>query len=268
MAKHSKTINKKKMILNILVGIFVLLFILSVIYVLRWKIDIERNKDIANKVSQALIENNQDENQNEIVNEQQDENQNEEIHEEIIQTKIDFEMLKEINSDIIGYLQVNGTDVEYAVVQAKNNSYYLKKDLNKKYNVGGSIFADYKNKFDGTDKNIVIYGHNVRDGSMFGSLKNILEEEWYNNEENYLINFITENEENKYQVFSVYKIENEDYYIDTEFKEGEFLEFVNTLKDRSIKDFGIEVTEEDSLLTLSTCANNNKYRVVLHAKLI
>ncbi|MBR6640742.1 MAG: class B sortase, partial [Clostridia bacterium] len=155
-----------------------------------------------------------------------------------------------------------------AVVQAKDNSYYLRKNLDKKYNIGGSIFMDYKNKLDGTDKNIVIYGHNMKNDSMFGTLKNILKEEWYNNEENYIINLTTEKEEKKYKVFSVYKIKTEDYYIDTEFKENEFEKFINTLKDRSIKDFGTEIDEQDNILTLSTCADNNAYRIVLHAKQI
>ena len=65
-------------------------------------------------------------------------------------------------------------------------------------------FADYKNKFDGTDKNIIIYGHNRRDGSMFYTLKNILNKEWYEKEENLKVKFITEKEETIYQVFSVY----------------------------------------------------------------
>ena len=160
------------------------------------------------------------------------------------------------------------TPINYPVVQAKDNNYYLRRNLDKKYNVGGSIFMDYKNKLDGTDKNIIIYGHNIKDGSMFGTLENILEEEWYNNEENYIIDLTTEKEKLKYQVFSVYKIKNEDYYIDTEFKKNEFKKFIKTLKNRSIKDFDIEVTEDDRILTLSTCADNNKYRVVLHAKII
>ena len=138
----------------------------------------------------------------------------------------------------------------------------------KKYNIAGWIFADYKNNFDETDKNIVIYGHNRKDGSMFGTLKNILKEEWYSNEENLVIDFITDQEQAKYQVFSVYKIKNEDYYINTEFKKNEFLEFIKNLKNRSIKDLEIDVTENDTILTLSTCADNNKYRIVLHSKKI
>ena len=210
-------------------------------------LDNRANQKLVDKVSEAIIE----------------DNKNEEI-----EYKVDFEKLKEINNQIVAYLKVKGTKIEYAVVQAKDNNYYLRRNLDKKYNVGGSIFMDYKNKLDGTDKNIVIYGHNIKDGSMFGTLENILEEEWYNNEENYIIDLTTENEELKYQVFSVYKIENEDYYIDTEFKKNEFEKFVKTLKNRSIKDFDIEVTEDDRILTLSTCADNNKYRIVLHAKII
>lgn len=183
-----------------------------------------------------------------------------------MQYTVDFEKLKDMNEETVGWIKVKGTNIEYAVVKSSDNSYYLNHNFEKKYNSGGWIFADYKNKFDGTDKNIVIYGHNMKDNSMFGTLKNVLKENWYNNEENHVINFITEKEEQEYQVFSVYKTENEDYYIDTEFENNEFKEFINTLKARSIKDFNVEVTQEDSILTLSTCADNNKYRVVLHAK--
>lgn len=248
MGKHYKPKNKKIVVLSIIRIIFFIALVVSIIYIIKWYIDSKQNKMLEEKVSEVIV----------IETE-------ESLDEEY---KIDFEKLKEINNQIVAYLQVNSTKIEYAVVQAKDNNYYLKRNLEKKYNVGGWIFADYKNKLDGTDKNIVVYGHNMKDNSMFGSLKNILNEEWYNNEENHVIDFITENEEQKYQVFSIYKIENEDYYIDTEFKKNEFKKFVKTLKDRSIKDFGIEVTEEDSILTLSTCANNNEYRVVLHAKRI
>ena len=102
---------------------------------------------------------------------------------------------------------------------------------------------------------------------MFGSLKNILNSDWYENEENTNITLYTENEKCIYKVFSIYKIESEDYYIKTEFSnDNEFEQFVNTIKNRSIKKFDIDVSKEDNILTLSTCANNNRYRIVLHAK--
>lgn len=145
--------------------------------------------------------------------------------------------------------------------------FYLKHSFDKSNNSAGWIFADYRNKFDGTDKNIIIYGHNMKDNSMFGSLKSVISEDWYNNEDNKYITLITENEIQIYEVFSVYQIEKEDYYIQTSFNsETNFNTFAQTIKKRSKKKFKVDVNKEDNILTLSTCANNNKYRVVLHAK--
>lgn len=248
MGKHYRVKNKNIIVLSILRILFFIVLVVSTIYIVKWYIDSKQNEKLKEKVSETIII--------------------EDVENEDIKYKIDFEKLKSINDQVVAWLKVYGTEVEYPVVQANDNSYYLKQNLEKEYNVGGWIFADYKNKLDGTDKNIVIYGHNMKDSSMFGSLKKILEEEWYDNAENYIVEFITENEHQKYQVFSVYKIEKEDYYIKTEFKEDEFEVFINTLKNRSIKDFNIEVSDKDNILTLSTCADNNKYRVVLHAKKI
>ena len=245
MGKHYKTKN----IILFLRLVFFIALIFSIIYVVKWYMDSKQNEILEENISEAItVENIENPTKTEY--------------------KVDFEKLKSVNNQVVAWLKVKGTQVEYPVVQTKDNSYYMNRNLEKKYNVGGWIFADYKNKFDGTDKNIVIYGHNVRDKSMFGSLKIILEKEWYENSKNHIIDFITEKEKQKYQVFSVYKIEREDYYINTEFKENEFANFVDTIKSRSIKDFNIDVSNEDTILTLSTCADNNKYRVVLHAKRI
>lgn len=246
MGKHFKDKKKITIFLKLLTIIFLLGIIISISYIIRWYIENKENKELENKLANIVVV---DENKEDVYN-------------------IRFKEFKNINNEVVGWLKVNGTNIEYAVVKATNNSYYLNHNIEKKYNSAGWVFSDYRNKFDGTDKNIVIYGHNRKDNSMFGSLKNILTEEWYSNEDNLTIDFITENEHQKYQVFSVYKTENEDYYINTEFKNNEFEKFINTLKKRSIKDFNIQISKEDSILTLSTCADNNKYRIVLHAKKI
>ena len=258
MAKHYKEKEKEKktvkqkisnFITIIMLFGFMVLFIISTREIIIWYMNNKENEMIKEEISQAITI---------------DENKKDTEKDKYI---VDFEALKKKNSDTVGWLKVNETNVEYIVVQADDNDYYLNRNFEKNYNSGGWIFTDYKNKFDGTDKNIVIYGHNMRDGSMFGSLKNILKEKWYNNKDNYKITFITENEILTYEVFSVYQIEKEDYYIKTNFNdEIEFEDFVDTIKGRSIKDFKVDVTGEDSILTLSTCANDNKYRVVLHAK--
>lgn len=109
----------------------------------------------------------------------------------------------------------------------------------------------------------------MRDNSMFGTLKNVLTKKWYSNKDNLTIEFATEKETSSYQVFSVYQIPAEDYYINTEFdNDEEFLDFINTITKRSINDFDVQISKEDKILTLSTCSQTGKERVVLHAKKI
>lgn len=247
MSRKDKRNNKKKLlIINIIQLILIIILVYSAIHIVIWYKNNKTNKKIIEEISQAIE-----------INENTEDEQ---------KYKVNFEELKNKNSDTVAWLKVENTSIEFPVVKANDNSYYLTHNFNKENNKAGWIFADYKNKFDGTDKNIVIYGHNMRDDSMFGSLKDVIKEEWYNNEENKYITFVTENEYQTYQVFSVYQIEKEDYYIQTNFQNNEFEEFIKTIKQRSKKDFNVDVTSKDNILTLSTCANNNKYRVVLHAK--
>ena len=245
--RRKKNKRYKKVILNIIIYMILLLVLIySGIKIFKWYKDKTNNNRITEQIKSTVMVN-EDKNKEEYV--------------------IDFNKLKEKNNETVAWIKVNNTNVEYPVVKSTNNSFYLNHSFDKSKNSAGWIFADYKNKFDNTDKNIVIYGHNMRDGSMFGSLKNILSSDWYDNEENTNIVLYTEKEESIYKVFSIYKIESEDYYIKTEFSnENEFEKFIETLKKRSIKNFNIDISKEDSILTLSTCANNNKYRVVLHAK--
>ena len=249
---RAKHYNKKKSNIPsiILMCFFTALLIYSGTKIVIWYMNNQNNKKISDEIAEFVT-----------VDETKEDDEEKYV--------VDFEKLKEKNSDIVAWLKVKGTNIETTVVKSTNNDYYLTHNFNKEYNSAGWIFADYKNKVDGTDKNLVIYGHNMRDDSMFGSLKWVINEDWYNNEDNKYITLITENETQVYEVFSVYRIEKEDYYIQTNFDtEKEFNTFAQTIKKRSKKDFNVDVNKEDNILTLSTCANNNKYRVVLHAKKI
>ena len=182
---------------------------------------------------------------------------------------VDFESLKKINKDTVGWLKVNGVNISFPVVKTDNNNFYLKHSFDKSSNPCGWVFADKNNKFDGTDKNIIIYGHNRRDGTIFSPLVNILSSDWYNDENNKYISFITAEGEEKYEVFSIYQTEVEDFYIQTDFKSTkDYLDFLNILKSRSTKDYQVSLSANDQILTLSTCGKENKLRVVLHAKKI
>lgn len=252
--------NVVRRILGCIQIVFLVILVITGIEIIKWFIDKEDNNKILNSIEQTVTVVNKESDKNEI-----DKGKSENTKK---QYEVDFSQLKQINDETVAWIKVNNTKIEYPIVKTTDNSYYLTHNFEKKSNKAGWIFADYKNKFDGTDKNIVVYGHNMRDDSMFGSLKSVINEEWYNNEENKYITFITEEENTTYEVFSVYQIEREENYIQTSFKQNQFDRFIRTIKERSVKDFNVEITSEDSILTLSTCANNNKYRVVLHAKKI
>ncbi len=175
--------------------------------------------------------------------------------------------LKEINSDTIAWLKVKGTTIEYPVVKSSDNEFYLSHSFDKSYNKAGWIFADFRNSFDDNDDNLIIYGHNMMDGSMFNSLKMVIQSEWYENEDNHLILLMTENKQNVYKVFSTYKISAQDYETITKYESKEnFKTYLNFIKKKSIFNYNTDVNEEDQILTLSTCDDNSNYRIVLHAK--
>ncbi len=248
--KHAATKSKnhkKRTVIFFVEIIFIILLIFSIIKISEWIQNNQKNKTIIQEISDAIT-----------IEETKKENDS-------LKYKVNFSSLKEKNKDTVAWLKVENSNIEYPIVKTKDNDYYLTHNYYKEYNIAGWPFADYKNKFDGTDKNLIIYGHNMQDNSMFGSLKDVIKPKWYNNEENKYITLITEKENSIYEIFSVYQIEREDYYIKTDFNKIEFKEFIKTLKKRSLKDFKTEVNEDSNILTLSTCANNDKYRVVLHA---
>ena len=258
MAKHlekDRNYNKKSNIGNKIILIFRIISLIVIIICLFKIIDWY----FENKNNQKLID--------EIVS-----NYTKSTKEIIIEEKVvsvletDLNELLAENSDTVGWLIVKGTRINYPVVHYTDNSFYLTHSFDKSYNSAGWVFANYSNKFDGTDKNITIFGHNRRDGSMFATLKDTIKPEWYTNEENYYITFNTPNGLEIYKVFSNYQIVSEVYYITNEFENDEdYKKFLDTIKSRSVYDYGTPVDEKSKIITLSTCANDNTYRVVLHA---
>lgn len=184
-------------------------------------------------------------------------------------SSVDFTELKKQNKDTVGWLIVNNTNINYPVVQTTNNDYYLKHAFDRSKNYAGWVYADFRNDFEELSKNTVIYAHGRKDGVMFGSLINTLKKNWYTNVENQIIQLSTLNYNTMWQIFSVYKIEAESYYITTDFStDRAFEDFILTMENRSIYDFGVDVSSDDRVLTLSTCYNDKGVRLVVQAKLV
>lgn len=181
----------------------------------------------------------------------------------------DFDKLKKMNSDIVGYIEVDNTNISYPVVKSSDNSYYLNHSYKKEKNNIGSIFLDYRNDLDNLSKNNIIYGHGRLDNTMFGSLNNLLDSSNLDSKESYYITLSTPKSIMTFKIFSVYTIPKEGYYIKTYFSSNEyFKEFLETIMKRSIYNFNTDVNTNDKILTLSTCKDNFGKRVVVHAKLL
>lgn len=181
---------------------------------------------------------------------------------------VDFSKLKEINNETVSWLYIGGTNVNYPVVQTNNNDYYLEHSFDKSSNKAGWLFMDYRNSTINYNKNTIIYAHNRKDKTMFGSLDNLLTSDWYNNEDNRVIKMSSEESNTLWQIFSVYVIKTTNDYIQTNFEnDGDYQEFLNLVKGRSYRNFNTKVTTKDKVLTLSTCHGSAK-KLVVHAKLI
>lgn len=177
--------------------------------------------------------------------------------------------LLEINPDTIGWLKVKDTKIDYPVVKTTNNDYYLNHGYQKEKDYAGWIFMDYRNSFETLGKNTIIYGHNrYQSGIVFGTLDYTTKKDWFTNSDNLIIEFETIYEELKWQIFSIYKINNTTDYIQTHFdSDKDFGEFISLIQDRSLHDFGVDINPHSKILTLSTCLDNNR-RLVVHAFLL
>ena len=197
----------------------------------------------------------------------------EEIPQEVIKSKYTFDKsfkkLLSINKETVAYLTVKNTKIAYPVVQHSDNSYYLGRDFYKKKTVMGWVYMDYRNNPKEFDDNTIIYGHNMKNGTMFGSLKKVLESSWRANEENMTISLDLPTGSYKFKIFSIYKVDyTTDYLVNKFHSKSSKEDFINMITKRSIFNSGIKVLNDDKILTLSTCTGSNNRRLVVHAVLL
>lgn len=257
----------------ILILIFLILFItlnISIYNIIKWKLDSNKTNEEINTIQENTnIEEVKDNKGTEIIKQAEKIPKENPYWDYIKMNMIDvnFDNLKKINSDVIGWIKVNGTNINYPFVQSKDNKYYLTHSFNKSYNNAGWVFLDYRNN-NINNRNTIIYAHGRTDKTMFGTLRKVLNNGWINNTNNYVIKISTEKENSLWQIFSIYHIPTTNDYLQTEFKdEREYQRFLNILKNRSNHNFNTSITSNDTILTLSTCYNDSE-KMVVHAKLI
>lgn len=183
-----------------------------------------------------------------------------------------YSSLKEQNSDLMGWISVPGFKkvIDYPVMQSFDNEFYMTHDFYKNKSNSGSIFMDAANLNSEPDRNIILYGHAMRNNSMFGNLRGYPKDvEKYSKNTTIYLDLLSTHLE--YQVFSAYSTESDFNYRRTVFKDDvDYLSFLNTVKSKSEHDFGITLSPKDKIVTLSTCDKSygNDGRIAIHAKLV
>lgn len=247
MSKHSKR-NSKKIIIGLLV------LILTLCVVLFMKIYKDNSEQ---EVSRALdtITINQDD-----------------ITDDITERMLQLKELRKENSDIVGWLEIEDTSVSYPVLQGEDNDYYLRHTYKGEYSINGSIFLDKDYDFSIPSSNLLIYGHNNKNGKMFEELINYESEEYY--KEHPIIRFTTIEEDVKYEIIAVFKsrvyYQNETnvfryYYFINAKNEEEYNYYIEESKKASLYNTGKTAKYGEQLLTLSTCdysTENGRFVVV------
>ncbi|MGE7999293.1 class B sortase [Lysinibacillus sp. NPDC093190] len=181
-----------------------------------------------------------------------------------------FNDLLTVNDNIVGWISTDGTKLNNPILQAENNDFYLNHNFKDRESRAGSIFMDYRNEVQDINRNTILYGHAMKNSTMFGSLKNYLNQQYA--DEHPIIYLDTLYEGYDVEVFAAYETTINFYYIETEFKSNAaFLKFLDEIQARSAIEMNVEIGPEDKILTLSTCKDSvmsDDHRFVVQGKLV
>ena len=178
--------------------------------------------------------------------------------EKVMETpEIDWDALEEMNGDFTAWIYIDGTAIQYPVTLGQDNEYYLTHTFNKKKNNCGSIFMDVANARDFTSYNTILYGHNMKTGKMFGSLKFYKDPDYRKNHPD--IYLITRDRIRKYKIFSAYEtIDTSDVYQLEFASDEEQKDYIEMCKENSLYDTGVSIKKSDFMITLSTCTSDTE----------
>lgn len=181
---------------------------------------------------------------------------------------VDFDLLQEVNSDVVAWIYGPDTMINYPVVQCDDNSYYLNHLIDRSTNSSGTIFVETQNSSDFTDQNTLIYGHHMKNGSMFAGLEQYRDQEYY--QQHPFFYLLTPEQNYQLQIFSACVVSSDDEVYQITFDgEEKFLLWANRQAERSDISTGVSLTGTDRIITLSTCAYDfDNARYVVLAKLV
>jgi len=177
---------------------------------------------------------------------------------------IDFKGLKETNPDVVGWITMDGVDeLSYPVLQGKNNDTYLRTNIYGHHSISGSIFLETSNSPDFMDYHNIVYGHNMRNNAMFGSLKKFSDKGYYNTHQYFTI--YTPERSFRYKIFAYQSVQPDSFIFTTGLQPGkDYQEFIDKIIKNSDITSPIDMKSEYRIVTLSTCTSDHVHRFVVH----
>lgn len=243
---------KNKLIYNVIIFICLVTIAFSSYKIINWAIENKKNGSIKTElISSAHVT------QQEVI-----------VNDIPLQkASYDFTDLLKRNPQTVGWIYVPNSNIDYPVVQTTDNDFYLNHSFDKSVNSAGWVFAEHScNPQD--SQNVIIYAHNRKDRSMFGSLKNVFEDDWNANLDNHYITFADLNETGIYQIFSAFVCNDSDVnsYLSTDFSTNDnFRAYLEKIKKSSLQNYNVDLSNTEKIITLYTCYGMNNQRLLVFA---
>lgn len=238
---RSQNNRKNKKIYFLIFALLIITFVITSIISIKWLFATHKSKKITNDIISKVTKN---------TNEKTKDSLN---------LEIDFNKLLEINNQVVGWIKIEDTDINYPIVKCDDNSYYLSHNILKENSQNGWIFMDYKNSEDFSDNNTVIYGHNIKSGIMFSGLTKI-----YNGKvNNDILIYLKNGNIYRYAIYSCYMSEPDDISINTKVKDSSLTDYMKQMKERSVRQYNVNIVLNNNI-TLSTCDSSGKKRIIVH----
>ena len=192
-----------------------------------------------------------------------------ENREDFPEMEVDFKALREKNPDTVGWLYVGSCGISYPIVQGEDNDYYMNHTFEGTVNSSGAIIMDYRDDKYLKDWNTFIYGHNMKNGSMFGSLKKLLNDETLYDSDPYIYVYLP-GYIYRYKIFSYYKDKPDSKMYWTADTLQEYRQYIRDALSLSVRDLGVETSEQNNMVTLVTCSGSGagKMRFFVHGEFI
>lgn len=250
--KEKKGKKNKNIIYNIIILICLAVIAYSIFMIISWAIENKRNNEILDdlhKISNITHEEVTIDNRN------------------LEKRNYNFEELLKRNPQTVGWIYVPNSKIDYPIVQANDNQFYLDHSFDKSNNSAGWIFADYQCDVRNS-QNVIIYGHNRKDASMFGSLKLVENDDWIGNLDNHYFNFASLDGTGIYKIFSTFVVNDEhvDSYLQANFSKPEdFKAYIKKIKNSSNYTYDTDIENTERIITLYTCYGMNNQRLLVFA---